>query len=182
MSKMQHHLAILQSDPESTSWLELAKLTMCRLILFNKRRRAEVKDLTVEAFMKRPNWKDDTSKEIMMSLSETDKLLSQRMDMVISAGKSLKNNDAYVLLPPDAKKAIEVLINTRKAVGIPPTNPYIFARRKANSPLTGNTELREIAHSCPGVKCPDRIKSTFLRKYIATVTQVIILLTYLLTD
>ncbi len=94
------------------------------------------------------------------------------MDMVISAGKSRKNVDAYVLLPPDAKGAIDLLISMRKDVGIPSNNPYIFARMNSCSPLTGNTDLREIVDECPGLENPERISSTSLRKYIATVSQV----------
>ena len=30
--------------------------------------------------------------------------------MIITAGKSRKNVDAYVLLPPDAKEAIDILL------------------------------------------------------------------------
>jgi hypothetical protein len=91
---------------------------------------------------------------------------------VISAGKSRKNVDAYVLLPPDAKTAIDLLIEFRAIVGIRETNPYIFARTRSDTPFTGNTEMRELANSCPGIKHPERISSNHLRKYIATVSQV----------
>ena len=77
------------------------------------------------------------------------------MDMIIAAGKSRKNVDAYVLLPPDAKDAIDILLETRKAVGVPITNPYIFARMNADSPLSGTQEMKKN-----------------LRKYISTVCQV----------
>ena len=52
------------------------------------------------------------------------------------------------------------------------TNPYVFARLNADTPLTGNKELKDIATECPGLKHADRIKSTSLRRYIATVSQV----------
>jgi len=94
------------------------------------------------------------------------------MDMVISAGKSRKNVDAYILLPPDARHAVDLLIQTRSAVGVPDTNPYVFARLSTNTPLSGNAELQEVVRECPGVKCPERITSTLLRRYIATVSQV----------
>ena len=92
--------------------------------------------------------------------------------MVIAAGKSRKNVDAYIILPPDAKLAIDRLIETRQEVNVPHTNEYVFARLHANTPLSGNTELSEIAKACPGLKHPERITSTALRKYIATVSQV----------
>lgn len=95
-----------------------------------------------------------------------------RMDMVVSAGKSRKNIDAYVVLPPDAKSALDILIKTRAKVGIPRTNEFIFARFSDNSPMSGNSELKEVVQSCPGLKSPELITSTNLRKYIATVSQV----------
>jgi protein subunit release factor A len=49
--------------------------------------------------------------------------------MVVNAGKSRKNVDAFVILPPDARKAIDLLIETRAAVGVPETNMFVFARR-----------------------------------------------------
>lgn len=94
------------------------------------------------------------------------------MDMVICAGKSRKNVDAYVILPPDAKNAINLLIATRDAVGVPKSNPYIFARLNADTPLSGNTDLRAVVAECSGLRQPDRITSTGLRRYIGTVAQV----------
>jgi hypothetical protein len=95
-----------------------------------------------------------------------------RMDMVINAGKSRKNVDAFVLLPPDARQAIDVLLNTRSRVGVPPTNGFIFARLSADTPMTGHVELQELAQKCDGLRFPDRITSRRLRTYIATVSQV----------
>jgi len=94
------------------------------------------------------------------------------MDMVINAGKSKKNVEAFVLLPPDARSAIDLLIETRSAVGIPPLNVFIFARLSADTPMSGHVELQELAQKCPGLKYPERITSRHLRTYIATVSQV----------
>lgn len=94
------------------------------------------------------------------------------MDMVVNAGKSRKNVDAFVLLPPDARNAIDLLISTRSRVGVPPTNIFIFARLSADTPLTGHTELQELAQHCEGMQFPERITSRQLRTYIATVSQV----------
>lgn len=80
------------------------------------------------------------------------------MDMVISAGKSRKNVDAYVILPPGAKQAIYLMNATRDVTGIPQSNPYIFARL--------------------GLHSPERVTSTVLRRYIATVTREFFKTTY----
>ncbi|XP_033747748.1 uncharacterized protein LOC117332809 [Pecten maximus] len=173
MCNIRETSTALQKCPTPCDWTKLAKFTMCRLILFNKRRRAEVKDLKVQDYEKRPNWHEDQRGEFDLALSHADKVLASRMDMVISAGKSRKNVDAYVLLPPDSKDAIDLLNSLRDKVGIRSTNEYIFARVCSETPLTGNTELREIVDSCPNLQHPDRISSTSLRKYIATVSQIL---------
>lgn len=93
--------------------------------------------------------------------------------MVLSAGKSRKNVDAFVLLPPEVKAAIDLLIHHRAMVGIPITNRYIFARFTDDSPLSGTSDFVDIVYTCPGLKYPERIKATELRRYIATISQVI---------
>ena len=92
--------------------------------------------------------------------------------MVVNAGKSRKNVEAYVIRPPDARIAIDLLIETRSVVGVPPSNVFIFARLTADTPMTGHTELQEMAQKCKGLKFPERITSRYLRTYIATVSQV----------
>lgn len=79
MSQMQSKMqALLNPYKSPVDWSELAKHTMSRLILFNKRRRAEVKDLRVEQYEQRPAWSEDLNGEMEMALSPTDKLLTKR--------------------------------------------------------------------------------------------------------
>ena len=59
-------------------WSKLAKLTLCRLIMFNKRRRSEVREITVEDYVQRPSWHEEQHGEMEMALSVTDKLLATR--------------------------------------------------------------------------------------------------------
>jgi hypothetical protein len=92
--------------------------------------------------------------------------------MVVVLGKSRKNVKAYILLPPDCQSAIQLLINLRSLVGIAESNKYVFARMYADTPLSGTSDLRDVVKKCPLIKYPNRISSTKLRKYIATVSQV----------
>jgi hypothetical protein len=94
------------------------------------------------------------------------------MDLVVVSGKSRKNTRAYILIPPDTQVAIQTLLDSRSAVGINPSNPFVFARLNADTPISGTTDLREIVDSCRLLKEPDRITTTKLRKYIATISQV----------
>ncbi len=95
------------------------------------------------------------------------------MDIVLSAGKSRKNVDAYIIIPPDVKEAMELMQKTRKLVQVPQTNKYFFARLNAETPLDGD-ELATLtkADDCPHLQHPERIRARLLRTYIGTVSQV----------
>lgn len=93
--------------------------------------------------------------------------------MVVNAGKSRKNVEAFVLLPPDSRRAVDLLNDMRSKVGVPLSNPYVFGRLLADTPMAGHTEMQELAQQCDGLDYPERITSRKLRTYIATVSQVI---------
>ena len=48
---------------------------MCRLILFNKRLRAEVRELKVQEYIERSRWNDAAAGEMALALSPVDRLL-----------------------------------------------------------------------------------------------------------
>ena len=68
----------LAEETVSDIWLKLAKYTMARLIVFNKRRRAEVSELKVQQFLNRPPWHSEIHGEMKQSMSQTDQLLASR--------------------------------------------------------------------------------------------------------
>lgn len=69
----------LDKSHDSKDWTQLAKLVMVRLILLNKRRRAEVKELRVSSYMNRPDWHKERRGEMEMALSSADKLMADRL-------------------------------------------------------------------------------------------------------
>jgi len=68
----------LAKDHSTQQWVLLAKFVLSRLILFNKRRRAEVRELKVSEYLARPKWKDSIAGELSMALSQTDRVLVER--------------------------------------------------------------------------------------------------------
>ena len=92
--------------------------------------------------------------------------------MVEIRGK--KGRKVPLVLTLEVKKAIDALNKHREAVGIHPDNPYVFARPNKNSRkcLRGWDCIRSVAENA-GLQHPRLITSTKLRKYIATVCQVI---------
>ena len=96
-----------------------------------------------------------------------------RLDLMFVQGK--RGNKVPIIMTQDIVIAITILIVLRERVGIPPSNPFIFAAptRNSLSHLRGNDALSITLEECPGLKCPESIKSTKLRKYVATVSQII---------
>lgn len=80
-----------------------------------------------------------------------------------------------VLFNAEEEKAFDVLIKYRHDVGISKDNVYVFAApcRNSKNHLRGNDCIRKIVNEVHDLKYPERIKSTELRKYCATVSQII---------
>ena len=100
--------------------------------------------------------------------------LSNRLDMVEIRGK--RGRKVPVILTSEMTSSISLLIKTRKAVGIPDENPYVFARpsRQSLEHLRACDCLRKLATQCePALSNPATVTSTKLRKYIATISQVL---------
>ena len=97
-----------------------------------------------------------------------------RLDMVEIRGK--RGRKVPVILTPEMINAVDVLIKTRKTVGIADENPYVFARptRQSLEPMRAWDCLKKLSTQCePPLSNPTNITSTRLRKYIATISQVL---------
>ena len=79
-----------------------------------------------------------------------------------------------VLFNKEEEDALKLLIKTRENAGVHQDNPYVFATPTRGSlrPLRGNDCLKKTINNIPSLQFPDRIKSTQLRKYCATVSQI----------
>jgi len=77
---------------------------------------------------------------------------------------------------PEIKACIDTLYEYHGSVGINPNNPFVFARENRNSvcSLQGNDVMREVS-SQANLMRPHLITGTRLRKYIATVAQLLCL-------
>ena len=67
---------IANSNPNYSEWRDTAKATLCRLVLFNRRRISEIEEMTVDDFEQRVC--GDTEKEILETLSQSERALSER--------------------------------------------------------------------------------------------------------
>lgn len=99
-------------------------------------------------------------------------MLIYRLDLVHVRGK--RGCQVPVVPLPDVVKVIDVLVKVRDVVGIDRNNLYLFPTptRGSKNPLRGYQCLTNVARKVDGLKSPEHIRSTKLRKYVATVTQI----------
>ena len=78
-----------------------------------------------------------------------------------------------ILMSADIVQAIDILVSTRSAVGVGAQNLYLFAAptRMSVKPLRGYQCIGNVIKRIPNLVMPERIRSTKLRKYVATVAQ-----------
>ena len=95
-----------------------------------------------------------------------------RLVLVHVRGK--RGRQVPILLTEEFVEAIDCLNSTRQAVGVSENNLYVFATPSRNSknPIRGYQCLSNITKCIAGMEKPELIKSTKLRKYVATVAQV----------
>ncbi|XP_073703962.1 uncharacterized protein [Garra rufa] len=162
-------LSKLRNCPSSAdSYAALAKVTLSQVILFNRRREGEVSRMLLSAFKSRDS--SELHEDIAICLSEFEKKLCMHFTRVEIRGK--RGRKVPVLLKPAMVSAMELLAETREACGVPTENPFMFARPGAMSAYRGGECISRAAREC-GIKNPQSLSSTKLRKHIATMSKIL---------
>ena len=86
LEKLRKHLLariaalteIVSKKPTLENWGQLAEVTLCRVIIFNKRRGGEASKMLLDAFNNRPDWNEMTSPGIRASLEPVERQLCKR--------------------------------------------------------------------------------------------------------
>ena len=163
----------LYAEATAENYVNLVECTVSRIILFNKRRGGEVARMTVKQYEKLSDPTAGTTSgldDISKTLSQTEQQLCTRLKLVEIAGK--RNQTVPVLLTPDVIKGIDSVLANRAAVGINASNLFVFARCSGLSSVDPFAALRRVAE-CASTERPELVRSTKLRKYVATVSQVL---------
>jgi len=93
--------------------------------------------------------------------------------MVHLQGKGIGARRVPLLLQPCCVSVMDCLVNSRSKCGIPESNVYFFASPSANNPINGWQAMDNVAKAAQ-LSHPKLIHSTLLRKYMATVAQVML--------
>lgn len=169
LSQKQDEWYKLLSETSSTkAWMELAKVSLAQIILFNRRREGEVASMPLSAYSSRDT--SDPHDDVDWALSEVEKKLCRHFTRIVIRGK--RGRPVPILLTPKMLFALELLVKQREACGVLKDNSYMFARPEAMTHLRGSDCLRGFANAC-GAKCPKSLTSTRLRKHAATLSTVL---------
>ena len=158
----------LKTSPSAHVYGELCRATLAKIILFNRRRGGEVARMQLKGFLER-----DTAalhKDVAVGLTKFEQKLCAHFSRVEIRGK--RGRKVAMLLSPDMVDALTDLISRRKECGVPEDNTFLFARPNCLTPYRGQDCLRMYANEC-GAQNPELLRSTQLRKHVATLSQVL---------
>ncbi|XP_030604910.1 uncharacterized protein LOC115793884 [Archocentrus centrarchus] len=158
----------LKEEAVKKNWAELAKITLCEVIIFNRRREGEVSKMPQNAFTLRDT--SVTHPDVELALSELEKKLCKHFQRIEIKGK--RGRKVPILLTPDMASSMELLVQNRHHCDVLDENPYMFGRPQTLNHFRGSDIIREIAQSC-GAKHPEALSSTKLRKHMATMSKVL---------
>lgn len=153
-------------DPQTYS--EVAKATLAQVIVFNRRRAGEVSKMNLQSFYER----DQTTlhEDVAAGLSRFEQKLCKHFSRIEIMGK--RGRKVAVLLTPAMVDALLLIVSKREECGVGIANMFLFARPKCMSHYRGQDCLRTYAVQC-GAKNPEYLRSTYLRKHVATLSQIL---------
>ncbi|XP_016309118.1 uncharacterized protein LOC107663407 isoform X4 [Sinocyclocheilus anshuiensis] len=158
----------LSESSSTKAWMELAKVCLAQIILFNRRRGGEVASMPLSVFFSRDT--SDPHDGVDWALSEVENKLCRHFSKIITMGKC--GQPVPILLTPKMLCSLELLVKQREPCGVLKDNGYMFARPEAMTHFRGSDCLRGFAKAC-GAKCPKSLTSTRLRKHAAILSTVL---------
>ena len=158
----------LEEEANAQNYAKLSKVLLTQIIVFNRRRAGEVSKMPLKSFLERDNTRlhDDVS----YGLSDIEKRLCNYFSRVELMGK--RGRKVAVLLPQSVVNGLTLLTEKRQECGVTDSNQFLFARPKAPSHYRGHDCLRDFSTQCDA-KYPEHLRSTQLRKHVATLSQVL---------
>ncbi|XP_067248867.1 uncharacterized protein [Chanodichthys erythropterus] len=160
--------AALTELVSTTAYRKLSESLLAQIIVFNKKREGEASRLTLETYLKADT--GPVNKDIYETLSPVEKQMSHRLTRLVTRGK--RGRKVPILLLEHTKASLDFLVEKRREVGILEENPFLFARLSTTTNLSGCDCLRRYAEESK-TKNPELLRSTRLRKHVATLCQLL---------
>lgn len=137
------------------------------LILLNRRRIGELQRMTVNAYTS--NITNKTSSEFDSCISDSEKILMNSFKRIVIRGK--RGRGVPVLFTSDMEKSTNLMLQVRHHF-IEENNLFLFANSKVTTAINGYKAIYKHVRIA-GVKNPQSLTSTKLRKHLATMSQLI---------
>ena len=97
-------------------------------------------------------------------------IVFSRLQLVKIRGK--RGRTVAAILTAEVQSAMEVLVSRRDEVMEKGVNDYFFATTSSNTHIRGSDVMRKLSQSCqPTLKRPETMRSTKLRRSVATMSQ-----------
>ncbi|CAK6964052.1 uncharacterized protein LOC104929912 isoform X8 [Scomber scombrus] len=160
--------AELKKCVSTTAYKRLCESLLAQIIVFNKKREGEASRLTLETYLKADT--GPVNKDIYDTLSPVEKQMSHRLTRIVTRGK--RGRKVPILFLERTKDSLDFLIKKRSDVGVLDDNPYVFARIGTTTNIRGCDCLRKYAEESK-VSNPELLRSTKLRKHVATLCQLL---------
>ena len=145
------------------------------VILFNRKRSGEVGKMVMKNYTDAKECsKNIECDEAFKSLSEFEQRIAKEHLLVKLIGK--KDRHVPLLIPSFMVESMDMLVNpgNREKMGIPASNQFLFPVRKEDRHVEPCSILRSFATNPKfALQRPDLIKTTGLRKQLATAVQVL---------
>ncbi|XP_071149521.1 uncharacterized protein [Mytilus edulis] len=155
----------------SDNFHRVVSLAQARLLLYNKRRSGELEVIKLQSFASRSQGLQDIDDSLSKDFTEVEKYLVEKQDLMTVRGK--RGRPVPVIIPPDCRRALSFLANNeqRKLAKIVQGNPYLFPN-SVNYYARAYDSVKKICNELQLVS-PHRITSVSMRKYMATLTQML---------
>ena len=167
--KQMEYSEDLKVAVSTDAWRKLSKVTQALILLFNRRRQGEISKMPLSAFLSRVST-SSCHEDINYALSELEIKLCSHFNRIEVRGK--RGRKVPILLSPSMTTSLVQLCDTREQCDVREENPYLFAVPGAMSFFRGADVLRELVTQC-GLKHPEAMTSTKLRKQLATLSTVL---------
>lgn len=160
---------LCKDNKSQEDWCRLSEVSLCQLILFNRRRQGEVSKMRLSDYEKK---QIIFQEDINPTLSPLEQKLCRVLHRIEIIGK--RGRTVPVLLTAEMCLWIDIIVQCRLYAGVNPENDFVFpcCRYASLGHLRGCDSLRAYSESC-GAKYPELIRSTKLRKQIATLSQLL---------
>ncbi|XP_050059864.1 uncharacterized protein LOC126551137 [Aphis gossypii] len=152
------------------AYRELQESILAQIVLLNRRRSGEVQRILLDIYNN--SFSEISQEEVLNALSPVELELTKSFKRIVIRGK--RGRGVPVLFSPHLQKRLHFLTSLRETVCfIDKNNPYLFPLPQTSESCMRVSDIIRKFCKNAGVKHPENITSTRLRKHVATVTQLL---------